>query len=113
MPAAASTSASSADPRRVSRTDGTATPPLIGRDPANLDLLHWASRRSSSAGQSNRLVSGRSSVRIRPPALAAQDRSKCPILCGVPGRDYNALMDVAVGQYGYITAEDAATVGVV
>jgi predicted transcriptional regulator of viral defense system len=34
-------------------------------------------------------------------------------LCGVPGRDYNALMDVAVGQYGYITAEDAATVGVV
>ena len=31
----------------------------------------------------------------------------------MPGKDYNALMDVAVDQYGYVTAEDAAAVGVV
>jgi predicted transcriptional regulator of viral defense system len=31
----------------------------------------------------------------------------------VPGTNYNALMDLAVGQYGYVTAEDAAAVGVV
>jgi hypothetical protein len=34
-------------------------------------------------------------------------------LCGVPGANYNALMDIAVDQYGYVTTEDAAAVGVV
>jgi predicted transcriptional regulator of viral defense system len=34
-------------------------------------------------------------------------------LCSVPGAKYNALMDVAVDQYGYVTAADAAAVGVV
>jgi predicted transcriptional regulator of viral defense system len=31
----------------------------------------------------------------------------------MPGKAYNALMDVAVNQYGYVTAADAAAVGVV
>lgn len=31
----------------------------------------------------------------------------------MPGAAYNALMNVAVGQYGYVTADDAAAVGVV
>ncbi len=30
----------------------------------------------------------------------------------MPGKDYNALMDVAADQYGYVTTEDAAAVGV-
>jgi predicted transcriptional regulator of viral defense system len=30
----------------------------------------------------------------------------------MPGKDYNALMDVATGQYGYVTTGDAAAVGV-
>jgi predicted transcriptional regulator of viral defense system len=34
-------------------------------------------------------------------------------LCGVPGANYNALMEIAVDQYGYVTTENAAAVGVV
>jgi predicted transcriptional regulator of viral defense system len=34
-------------------------------------------------------------------------------LCGVPGANYNALMEIAVDQYGYVTTEEAAAVGVV
>src|SRR4051794_27901824 len=37
---------------------------------------------------------------------------KMTYLVQVPGRDYNALMDVAAEQYGYVTAADAAAVGV-
>ena len=43
----------------------TITAPLIGRSAADLDAYTARPRRSSSAGQSNRLVSGRSRVRIR------------------------------------------------
>ena len=46
------------------------TPRVIGRGQSSLTAYTPHPRRSSSAGQSNRLVSGRSSVRIRPPALA-------------------------------------------
>lgn len=34
-------------------------------------------------------------------------------LVRVPGANYNALMEIAVDQYGYVTTEDAAAVGVV
>ena len=52
-------------------------------------------------------TAGISALRGVPPSRstqAAQDRSKCPILCRVPGKAYNALMDVAVDQYGYVMA---------
>lgn len=34
-------------------------------------------------------------------------------LVRVPGANYNALMEIAVDQYGYVTTENAAAVGVV
>ena len=72
----------------VSGRSCTVTFRIIGRQTRQLDRPYTAafSRRSSSAGQSNRLVSGRSSVRIRPPALRAAGAPRRPPAGAVAAR---------------------------
>lgn len=51
----------------------------------------------------------RSTWRVAP---SCRNRGKLPLFLQVPGKVYNALVEVAVDQYGFVTSADARDLGV-